>query len=67
MLTLSLAHTVVWFLCEDALPTVFHTAHHSVEYWSGRIFDQPKIQDKIRFTQIYFPKGFLYRTGNNNI
>ena len=39
----------------------------SVECWSGRIFDQPKIQDKIRFNQIYFPKGFLYGTGNNNI
>ena len=46
---------------------LYFTAHHSVEYWSGRIFDQIKIQDKIRLNQIYFPKGFLYRIGNNNI
>ena len=32
-----------------------------------KAFDQPKIQDKICSNQIYFTKGFLYRTGNNNI
>ena len=34
------------------------TKYHSVEYWPGRIFNQPKTQDKIHLNQVYLSKGY---------